>query len=65
LEAQELLVIERGIERSDRQALQAQITKKDGNDTKSKKKGKGKFNNGNWSNNGKTMIDDKVESSNK
>lgn len=60
LEAHELMVIDRGTERSVQQALQAQISKKEGNSKNSKKKGKGK---GNWSNNGKAKTDDKAESS--
>jgi hypothetical protein len=41
LEVHDMLVIERGSERTAQQALQAQFTKKDGYDKYSKKKGKG------------------------
>jgi hypothetical protein len=54
------MVIDRGSERSNQQALQAQSHKKEGNSKNSKKKGKGKAP---WSNNGKTKPDDKPESS--
>ncbi|KAK2361452.1 secreted RxLR effector protein [Trifolium repens] len=60
LEAHELMVIDRGSERSNQQALQAQFFKKEGNNKNSKKKDKGKAP---WSNNGKTEPDDKPESS--
>ncbi|MCI43813.1 hypothetical protein A2U01_0065051 [Trifolium medium] len=60
LEADELMVVDRGSERSNQQALQAQTNKKDGNNKNFKKKGKGKEN---WSNNGKSKADDKSESS--
>ncbi|MCH80464.1 retrovirus-related pol polyprotein from transposon TNT 1-94, partial [Trifolium medium] len=56
LEAHELMVIDRGAERSVQQALQAQTAKKEGNYKNSKKKGKSKAN---WSNNGKTKTDEK------
>lgn len=49
LEAHEMLVIERSSKRSAQQALQVQITKKDGYDKYSKKRGKGKFKKGSWS----------------
>jgi len=47
LKAHEMLVIERGSERNAQQALQAQLTKKDGYDKYSKKK-VGKFKNGDY-----------------
>ncbi|MCI22529.1 F-box protein, partial [Trifolium medium] len=60
LEAHELMVVDRGNERSNQQALQAQTNKKYGNSKNFKKKGKGK---GKWSNNAKSKVDDKPESS--
>jgi hypothetical protein len=60
LEAHELMVIDRGSERSNQQALQAQSFKKEGNGKNNKKKSKGKAP---WSNSGKTKPDDKPESS--
>ncbi|MCI61837.1 hypothetical protein A2U01_0083094, partial [Trifolium medium] len=48
LEAHELMVFDRGSERSNQHALQAQTNKKYGNSKNVKKKGKGKTN---WSNN--------------
>jgi len=47
-EGHEMLVIERSSERSAQQALQAQTIKNDEYDKNSKKRGKGKFNKGNW-----------------
>ncbi|MCI50362.1 F-box protein, partial [Trifolium medium] len=47
LEAHEIKVINRGSERSNQQALQAQISKKEGSNKNFKKKGKGK---GSWAN---------------
>lgn len=47
LEAHEMLVIERSSERSAQQALQAQTTKKDGNDKNSKQRGRGRSKKGN------------------
>jgi len=52
-------VIDRGSERSVQQALQAPTIKKDGN-YKNFKKGKGKTN---WSNNVKSKVENKTESS--
>jgi len=43
LEAHEFLVIEKGDERQVQQVLHTQMTKKGGNDKKSKKNGKGKL----------------------
>jgi len=59
LEAHELLLFDRSLERSVQQALQVQTTKKEGN-FKNFKKGKGKTNR---SNNGKSKAKNKTESS--
>jgi uncharacterized protein with ATP-grasp and redox domains len=61
LEAHEIKVINRGSERVNQQALQAQASKKDGNGKNFKKKGKGK---GKWSNDQNSKTYDKAESSN-
>ncbi|MCI85168.1 F-box protein, partial [Trifolium medium] len=42
LEAHEMMVVSRGSERSNQQALQVQTNKNDGNSKNFKKKGKGK-----------------------
>ncbi|PNX74518.1 copia-type reverse transcriptase-like protein, partial [Trifolium pratense] len=60
LETHEIKVNNRGLERLNQQALQAQTSKKEGNNKNFKKKGKGK---GSWANGDKSKIDDKPESS--
>ncbi|PNY02359.1 F-box protein [Trifolium pratense] len=60
LEAQEIMVVNRGSERSNQQTLHAQTSKKEGNNKNFKKKGKGK---GSWANGDKSKVDDKLETS--
>ncbi|MCI63223.1 hypothetical protein A2U01_0084480, partial [Trifolium medium] len=54
------MVVNRGSERLNQQALQAQTSKNEGSSKNFKKKGKGK---GSWANGDKSNVDDKPESS--